>query len=159
MLNTLGYKTNVMVANGQSGVYISSNGAVTVNQLESIYNTLDGLDVTNDSTATVKPAVTLNNIITRYNTVGLYVKSTGVVTINTSWSTNNTGDGIAVHTNNNVNILNTASIMNDRSGIWVENSAGKPTLKLTGSAWFGNLRNPVIGDKNLLLGGDWFVVY
>ena len=158
MLNTLGYKTNVVVGNGSSGVYISSYGAVTINHLESLSNKLDGLDVKNDSTATIKPAVTLSNVITRYNEqVGMDVKSTGVVTINTSWSTNNSWDGISVHTNNNVNILNTASIMNGWSGIWVENSSGTWMLKLTGSAWFGNSRAGSFA--NLDKTGNWTVVY
>jgi hypothetical protein len=158
MLNTLGYKTNVMVANGDSGVFVSSYGAVTISQLESIYNTLDGLDVINNSTATFKPTVTLNNVITRYNLVGMDVKSSGVVTINTSWSTNNTNDGIAVHANNNVNILNTAAIMNGWSGIWAENDTGSWPLKLTGSAWFGNNRAD-LGYANLAKTGTWTVSY
>ena len=167
MLNTLGNKYNVAVANGDVGVFIESKGAVTINQLESIYNTLDGLDIQNNYS--LKPAVTLNNVITRYNLVGMDVRSDGVVTINTSWSTNNAHDGIAVHTNNNVNILNTASTMNGWSGIWAENTVGTWTLKLTGSAWFGNLRDvPGVLDpdydplrlyKNLELKGNWNVVY
>ena len=158
MLNTLGYKTNVMVGNSESGVFISSYGAVTINQLESSNNILDGLDVTNKSSAAIKPAVTLNNVITRYNFVGMDVQSTGVVTINTSWATNNAHDGIAVHVNNNVNILNTASTMNGWSGIWADNSSGTWTLKLTGSAWFGNNRAS-LGYANLAKTGNWALVY
>jgi hypothetical protein len=164
MLNTLGNKYNVVVGNGRgyngdqkhTGMLISSKGAVTINQLETIYNTGDGLVVYNDTTATIKPAVKLTNVISRFNLVGVYVYSTGVVTIDKSWATNNGEDGISVHTNNHVNILNTASLMNNWTGIWVESDSGKWKLTLTGSAWFGNLRNdPDPDDRNLLRWGDW----
>ncbi len=164
MLNTLGSKVNVVVSNGHSngmgsGVSIISNGAVTISQLESIMNALNGLDVNNQSTGIIKPAVTLNNVITRFNIVGLSVKSSGVVTINTSWATNNTQDGIYIDTDNHVNILNTASVMNNWTGIFVYNSGGPFTLKLTGSAWFGNLRDDPYPDTNLMKIGVWTVVY
>ena len=96
VLNTLGKKLNLTVANGSSGVAIYSNGAVTITQLESLSNTVDGLDVDNStSTALVKPVVNLSNIITRYNTqVGIYVHSLGVTTISNSWSISNSWDGI-----------------------------------------------------------------
>jgi hypothetical protein len=159
MLNTLGYKYNVAAFNGDTGVMINSNGAVTINQLESTNNTLDGLHVENDS-GPLRPAVTLNNVITRYNLVGMDVTSLGVVTINTSWSTKNTQDGIVVYTNNNVNILKTASTMNGYTGIWARNSTGTWTLKLTGSAWFGNLRDGSSPrNTNLYKQGIWIVVY
>jgi hypothetical protein len=159
MLNTLGYKYNMAAFNGDNGVMINSNGAVTINQLESTNNTLDGLHVENDS-GSLRPVVTLNNVITRFNLVGMDVTSLGVVTINTSWSTNNTQDGIAVYTNNNVNILNTASTMNGYTGIWVRDSSGSWTLKLTGSAWFGNLRDGSSPrNKNLYKQGSWTVAY
>jgi hypothetical protein len=171
LLNTLGNKLNITVANSSSGVAIYSNGAVTINQLESLSNGVDGLDVDNStSTALVKPAVNLSNIITRYNNqVGIYVHSLGVTTISNSWSISNGWDGIKMDVNNNVNILNTASIMNGYSGIWAINSTGPWKLTLTGSAWFGNLRDvPGVLDpdydpsrlyKNLELKGNWTVVY
>ena len=163
MLNTLGNKYNVVVGNGRgyngdqshTGLFIRSKGAVTINQLETIFNTGDGLDVYNEN-ATLKPAVKLTNVISRGNLVGMFVRSTGVVTIDKSWATDNGQDGISVHTNNHVNILNTASLMNNWTGIWVESDSGKWKLTLTGSAWFGNLRNdPDPADRNLLLWGDW----
>ena len=164
LLNTLGNKYNVVIGNGRgyngdqqrTGMFISSKGAVTINQLETIYNSGDGLVVYNDTTAVIKPAVKLTNVISRFNLVGMYVYSTGVVTIDKSWATDNGQDGISVHTNNHVNILNTASLMNNWTGIWVESDSGKWKLTLTGSAWFGNLRNdPDPADRNLLLWGDW----
>ncbi len=157
MLNSLGYKTNFMIGNGSSGVYISSFGAVNISQLESISNSGDGLDLVNTNT-TLKPAVTLNNVITRNNLVGIDVESSGVVTIKTSWSTNNSEDGIRLLTSNNANILNTASTMNGFSGIWANNNGiGTLTLKLTGSAWFGNSRAGSYANLNKT--GNWTIVY
>ena len=88
MLNTLGYKTNVFVNNGYSnnmgvGVSIYSNGAVTINHLETIYNALDGLDIWNNND-TLKPVVTAKQRHHPYNLVGMDVRSSGVVTINNS---------------------------------------------------------------------------
>ncbi|NTW08114.1 MAG: hypothetical protein HGA28_00920 [Anaerolineaceae bacterium] len=158
MLNSLGYKTNFMIRNADSGVYISSFGTVNISQLESIWNSGDGLDIVNANT-TLKPAVTLNNVITRNNHIGIDLESSGVVTINTSWSTNNSEDGIRLLVSNNVNILNTASTMNRFSGIWANNNGiGTLTLKLTGSAWFGNNRAD-LGYANLARTGNWTIVY
>jgi len=106
----------------------------------------------------VKPVVTLNNVVSRENRVaGIYAESTGVITINNSWSANNRGYGIRIVSNNAVNINNTASLMNDWAGIYAKSNAGAPIFKLTGSAWFGNLRSPKIGDPNLnlWLDGGW----
>ena len=129
-----------------------SFGAVTVTDLEAIYNKLDGLVVNNlNVAAVVKPAVTLNTIISRFNENGIHVTSSGVVTINSSWSASNRQDGIGIHTAGNVFINNTTSIMNDWAGIWAEATSGTPAFKLTNSTWFGNLRNPNPGDKNLML--------
>ena len=77
LLNTLGQ--NLMVLNGQTcisglctpntgaaGVILKSNGAITINQLESISNFGQGLWVDNtNSRALVKPTVTLNSVISR----------------------------------------------------------------------------------------------
>jgi hypothetical protein len=157
VLNTLGYKSNMALFNGGVGLAIYSNGAVSISQLETLYNGADGLYIKNNND-TLKPLVNISNVITRYNTVGMYVESSGVVTINTSWAVDNDQDGISVHTNNNVNILNTASLMNGWSGIFAENSIGTWTLKLTGSAWFGNNRAS-LGYPNLGWLGNWTLVY
>ena len=102
--------------------------------------------------------MTLNNVITRNNLVGIDVESSGVVTIKTSWSTNNSEDGIRLLTSNNANILNTASTMNGFSGIWANNNGiGTLTLKLTGSAWFGNSRAGSYANLNKT--GNWTIVY
>jgi hypothetical protein len=141
ILSTLGIKINVSAGNRMSGVAVSSKGAVTISQLESIGNSVDGLDIYND-TGALKPVVNLSNILTRFNgQTGLYVKSSGVTTIKNSWSVSNSRDGIIVEVNNNMNILNTASINNGYSGIWAKNTSGPWKLTLTGSAWFGNLRD------------------
>ena len=65
ILNTLG--GNSAWVNGGTGVNIQSNGAVNVTGLETVYNGVDGLDVHNNYTAST-PLVTLNSIISRYNT-------------------------------------------------------------------------------------------
>ena len=84
---------------------------------------------------------------------GLNIWTTGVSTINGSWSIGNHGDGIKLNTTNNTFINNTASIMNDYSGIYVIMDPLK-ILKLTNSTWFGNVRNPgSIDDKNLRVPG------
>ena len=142
LLSTLGIKVNVSAANRMGGVAIYSKGAVSVSQLESIGNSQDGLDVDNSTTALLKPAVNLSNVLSRFNLqTGMYVKSSGITTISNSWSVSNSWDGIKVEVNNNVNILNTASINNGYSGIWAKNTTGPWKLTLTGSAWFGNLRD------------------
>ncbi len=155
MLNTLG--KNLAIGNNKGvGVNIVSFGAVTVTDLEAIYNKLDGLVVNNmNVAAVVKPAVTLNTIISRFNENGIHVTSSGVVTINGSWSASNRQDGIGIHTAGNVFINNTTSIMNDWAGIWAEATSGTPAFKLTNSTWFGNLRNSIPGDKNLMLSPSW----
>jgi putative surface-exposed virulence protein len=159
VLNTLGNKFNVTVGNGSSGVAIYSKGAVTITQLESLGNTVDGLDVDNStSSALVKPTVSLSNIINHNNIqAGIFVKSNGVTTIHNSLSTSNGWDGIIIEVNSNVNILNTASINNGYSGIWAKNTSGTWKLTLTGSAWFGNLRDGASPrNKNLFLtDGNW----
>ena len=174
MLNTLGQ--NLVVGNGMTciynlaedrwdcapnggvGVNLQSFGAVTVNQLETILNGSEGLVVDNTNTI-VKPAVTLNSIISRENNVaGIFARSSGVITINNSWVASNYGDGIRIESNNNVFINNTCSIRNNLAGIRAT-TAGTPTFKLTNSAWFGNLRDdPDPLDKNLMLVGGWILL-
>ena len=146
------------VSNGGVGVNLQSNGAVTVNQLETILNGDAGLWIDNTNTS-LKPAVTLNSIISRENNVtGIFARSSGVITINTSWVTSNYGDGIEIESNNNVFINNTCSIRNDWAGIRAT-TIGTPTFKLTNSAWFGNLRDdPDPLDKNLMLVGGWILL-
>jgi hypothetical protein len=190
ILNSLG--RNMIYVNGQSctsggctpntdaaGVKLLSNGAVTVVQLESGYNYGQGLWVDNSgSAAQIKPAVTLNSILTRGNFYngsgvevdnrenwghGMVVKSSGVITINNSWSVSNQGDGLRITSNANVFINNSTFIGNNNAGIWTADSTGTPTLKLTGTTWFGNLRHfsPIpgldvpTGDRNLWLGTGW----
>ncbi len=155
ILNSLGY--NIAVANGGSGVNIESFGAVTVTGLETIYNSVDGLDVRNNFSS-ITPLVTLNSVISRENSqVGIFVDSKGIVTINNSWSASNHWDGIQVFTLSNVFINNTSSIKNDWAGIFVQTSPTS-TLKLSNSSWFGNLRNPTPGDRNLMFTGGFLTI-
>ena len=102
VLNTMG--DNTVVGNGGFGLKIQSFGAVTVTGLETIYNSGGGLKVVNTNTiATIKPAITLNSIISRVNSGdGIYTESSGVITINNSWSASNNGDGIGIKSDNNV---------------------------------------------------------
>jgi hypothetical protein len=183
LLNTLGQ--NLLVLNGQTcisglctpntgaaGVILKSYGAVTISQLETIGNYGQGLQVDNtNSRALLKPAITLNSVISRgtmYNGSGsdpsnrgnwgngMVVKSSGVVTINNSWSAKNQGDGLRITTNANVFINNSTFIWNDNAGIWTADATGTPTIKLTDSSWFGNLRfSTVLNDRNLFLGTGW----
>jgi hypothetical protein len=174
MLNTLGQNLAVFngynqvydpildqwnpVSNGYSGVKIISNGVVTVTGLETIYNGGEGLVVHNDgSPLLVKPAITINSIVSRGNGGGvagyhgIVLVSKGVITVNNSWSASNTGDGFALNTISNVFVNNSTAIMNDLAGIHVENAV---TLKLTNSTWFGNLRSHPGGIyKNLMYSG------
>jgi hypothetical protein len=174
MLNTLGQNLAVFngynqvydpildqwnpVSNGYSGVNIISNGVVTVTGLETIYNGGEGLVVHNEgSPLLVKPAITINSIVSRGNGGGvagyhgIVLVSKGVITVNTSWSASNTGDGFALNTISNVFVNNSTAIMNDLAGIQVENAV---TLKLTNSTWFGNLRSHPGGIyKNLMYSG------
>ncbi|NTW08043.1 MAG: hypothetical protein HGA28_00545 [Anaerolineaceae bacterium] len=174
MLNTLGQNLAVnngydqvynaiedrweAVSNGCSGVMLSSNGGVTVTGLETIYNGGEGLVVHNEgSSLLVKPAITINSIVSRANGGGvagyhgIVLVSKGVITVNSTWSASNTGDGFALNTTANVFINNSTAIMNDLAGILVENA---PMLKLTNSTWFGNLRsNPGVPYKNLMFSG------
>ena len=155
VLNGLGY--NLAIANGGSGVNIESFGAISVTGLETTYNGVDGLDVRNNFSS-ITPLVTLNNIISRENSeVGMYVNSKGVVTINNSWAASNHWDGIQVFTQNNVFINNTSSIKNDWAGIFVQTTPAS-TLKLFNSSWFGNLRNPNPGDRNLMFTGGTLTI-
>jgi putative surface-exposed virulence protein len=156
VLNTLG--GNTAWVNGGTGVNIQSNGAVNITGLETVYNGVDGLDVHNNYTAST-PLVTLNSIISRYNTgMGIYVGSKGIVTLNNSWSVGSGMDGIHLETTNNVFLNNASAIGNDWVGIYVDTT---PTsaLKLTNSTWFGNLRNdPNVGDRNLMFFGGLLTI-
>ena len=156
ILNTLG--GNSAWVNGGTGVNIQSNGAVNVTGLETVYNGVDGLDVHNNYTAST-PLVTLNSIISRYNTgMGIYVGSKGIVTLNIAWSVGNGLDGIHVETANNVSLNNASAIGNDWAGIYVDTTPTS-TLKLTNSTWFGNLRNdPNAGDRNLMFFGGLLTI-
>jgi hypothetical protein len=156
VLNSLG--GNLAISNGGSGVNIQSNGAVNVTGLETIYNGIDGLDVHNGYLGT-NPLVTLNSIISRNNSQrGIYVESNGVVTINNSWSVGNGWDGIHFETDNNIFVNNTTAIKNNWAGFYIVLSQPANTLKLTNSTWFGNLRNPNLGDRNLMLTGGNLVI-
>ena len=144
------------VSNGASGVLINSFGAVTVTGLEAIYNGGEGLVVHNEgSTLLVAPVITVNSIVSRGNgsTVrgyhGILLVSKGVITVNNSWSAANSGDGFALDTNGNVFVNNSTAIMNALAGILVDTNP-TATLKLTNSTWFGNLRDPLPGYKNLM---------
>ena len=94
------------------------------------------------------------------------VKSSGVITINNSWSVSNQGDGLRITGDANVFINNSTFIWNNNAGIWTANSTGTPTLRLTGTTWFGNLRHfspdPGLevptGDRNLWLGTGWVLM-
>ena len=55
-----------------------------------------------------------------------------------------------ITTSGDVFISDSASICNDRSGITVNITGLNKVFKLTNSSWFGNLRNPLPGDKNLV---------
>ena len=103
------------------GVFLQSNGVVTVTGLETVSNRQDGLVIYNKNNEMPgTPAVTLNSIINRFNNWnGVYIESEGVVTINNSWSTSNGWDGFTVLTGGNVFFNNTAAIMNDLAGIEV----------------------------------------
>ncbi len=150
ILNTLG--ANSALFNGADsgvGLFISSNGIVTVTGFDVSGNDSDGL-VVNNSTAPIVSAVNLSNIVTRNNNgTGIAAISTGIVTINNSLSINNTEHGISVLSHSNTFINNTASINNDRAGIYVDLD-DTDTLKLTNSTWFGNLQDPVLNDDNLM---------
>ena len=105
MLNTLGQNLAVgngfswewndvelrwdQVPNGLVGVNFQSFGTVTINQLQTILNGGNGLVVDNTNTS-LKPVVTLNSVISSENEVtGIFAKSSGVITINTSWVASN----------------------------------------------------------------------
>ena len=141
MLNTLGQNLVVnngfsydeisdsYLPNGAKGVKLESNGAATVNQLETIGNGDAGLWVDNTNTI-LKPAVTLNSVISRENNVaGIDARSSGVITINTSWVASNYGDGISIESTNNVFINNTSTIRNDWAAIRTANSPKSPGIE------------------------------
>jgi hypothetical protein len=141
------------------GLKIVSSGVVTVSGLYTLGNSLEGIVIDNHS-ALLPSAVTVNSCTMRENGTdailggnGLNIWTTGIATINGSWSIGNHGDGISLNTTNNAFINSTGSIMNDRSGIYVIMDPLK-ILKLTNSTWFGNVRNPGSSDdKNLRVPG------
>jgi hypothetical protein len=141
---TLGATMNNALSNAVGGVYIASNGAVIVNALETSGTTGGtGLWISNSTPDPLTaPAVTLNKVISRYNTSGsgIYVVSDGLVTINNSWANANENHGIEVSTTGNVLMTNTGSINNGWAGIWAE-QYGTGKLTLNNCTWFGNLRN------------------
>ena len=156
ILNTLG--KNIAIANGQGeGIKLVTGGAVSVTDLEATYNGLNGLDIVNTND-TIKPAVTLSLIVSRFNQNGINVVSSGVITLNNSWSVSNHGDGINLYTLGNVYINNNVSLGNDRAGIRATTEATPaiaPKIIIVKSAYFGNLRDPDPGDKNLMKIGGW----
>jgi hypothetical protein len=160
ILNTKGM--NFASFNGGVGMDIRSRGAVTVTGIETAGNGQDGLVIRNEGAA-LPAAVTVTSHYARNNgsrdndgnTIfaanGLYIRSLGNITVNSSWSYNNTQHGIAISSlGGNVTINNTTGIANNRAGILVDFTDITKTLKLTNSTWFGNLRRPVFGDRNLV---------
>jgi hypothetical protein len=140
--------------NGGAGLYVQSNGAITISDIE-LFSNADGIVLDNStSTAVIHPAITITKIYTHTNNAnGAVLKSKGVVTINNTWSANNANDGLnLIVTNNNIFINNTTSIGNGYTGVYAHTGTG--TLRLTNSTWFGNLKDdPFFGDKNLMYDG------
>jgi hypothetical protein len=159
ILNTKGY--NFVGFNGNIGMFIASRGVVTVTGVEALGNAQDGVRIIN-SNAIVPNAVTVNSLLLRNNGLrddfgtvtvaeGLMIDSDGIVTVNNSWSLGNTHNGYLVATSSNVFFNNSTAIHNDRAGIFVLMLDTSKTLKLTGSTWMGNLRNPSLPtDRNLM---------
>jgi hypothetical protein len=160
ILNTKGM--NFASFNGGVGMDIRSRGAVTVTGIETAGNGQDGLVIRNEGAA-LPAAVTVTSHYARNNgsrdndgnttfaANGLYIRSLGTVTVNSSWSYNNTQHGIAISSlGGNVTLNNTTSIANNRAGLLVDFTDNTKTLKLTNTTWFGNLRRPEPGDRNLI---------
>ncbi len=154
LLNSKG--TNFALYNGGSGVIITSKGAVTVTGLEVVGNTISGID-TDNTGALVPAAVTLNSVYSRSNGwFGNWLKSSGVVTVNNSCSIGNGFSGFDIWTSNNVFINNSSALNNNWTGFYIDlNRLGEVSLgftaKLTNSTWYGNLRNPLAGNTNLMV--------
>jgi hypothetical protein len=84
------------------------------------------------------------------------LQSDGVVTVNNSCSIGNGFSGYDIWTPNNVFINNSSALNNNWTGFYINlNPAGGGSLgftaKLTNSTWYGNLRNPIPGNTNLMV--------
>jgi hypothetical protein len=147
MLNSLG--DNAMIGNVGVGLNIVSRGVITVTGVDVSQNTITGIFARNETaTGIVLSGITYNKITARGNgECGIAAYSKGKISISNSWAALNADDGIKVKsTNSSIYITNSTSIGNDRAGIRFYSGG---TLSLTNSTWFGNLKNPVLGDANL----------
>jgi hypothetical protein len=149
---------NISTGNGQEGARIESNSTISVSGLETNYDLGDGIYLCNNFTVNT-PGIVLSSINSRNNGgSGINIISNGGVNVNHSSSVLNAQSGMVMQTNGDVNIYHSVSIANNRSGIQVESAVGNPTLRLTDSAWFGNLRNPSPEDSNLKTIGNWNII-
>ncbi len=154
MLNSKG--NNFALYNGGRGVVIASKGAVSVTGLEVVGNSNSGIVINND-TALIPVAITLNSVYARSNNnFGIWLTSKGVVTVNNSCSIGNVYSGFDIWTPNNVFVNNSSALNNGWAGIYIELNPGGTgnlgfTAKLTNSTWYGNLKNPPVGNTNLMV--------
>jgi hypothetical protein len=159
ILNPAGGLTNNLTrGNDVNGVKIQSNGIVKVTGLETTDNAVEGLDIKNFNSTTNAP-VTVTAIYGRNNLEdGLYIHSSGVVTLNSSWFTGNGYNGAWLISDENAFINTSTANGNGWNGFFVQLDP-EGVLKLTQSNWFGNLRTSVdINDSNLRFEGALVVM-
>lgn len=89
--------TNQFEGNSGSGLYITSLGLVTLNNINASFNSFYGAEI-NNSTSTTFKGVTLTGVNTfnNNNQNGLDIKSAGIVTLNTITAKSNSVDGVII---------------------------------------------------------------
>lgn len=156
---TTGTKTNDIHSNHGTGLHITTNGAVTLNKILADYNNPGyGVYIDNAPASSTATKVTINNSEFKGNANnGMYIVTTGVITLNTVESSDNgsftflsnapddsgakgvtvlkskfnrnTGDGLQISTHGAV-VLNKIEATGNKTGgkgIWINNN-GIPVL-------------------------------
>lgn len=86
--------TNTFNANGITGLYVTSRGAITINNLSASNNSNNGAELNNNvGASTAGVTLTGTNIFSDNSSYGLYVESFGVIKINNLFANSNSGIG------------------------------------------------------------------
>ncbi|HUI88330.1 MAG TPA: hypothetical protein VLX61_06350 [Anaerolineales bacterium] len=115
--------TNVFDGNQQDGLLVVSAGAITANNLDAESNQLDGANL--DTSAGTSANVTLTgfNLFANNHGNGLYINSTGAVSLAKVYSDNNTDDGLLVANATNVGVTCGYFTTNGVDGVHVTSTA------------------------------------
>jgi len=131
---------------GGGGLYLASKGAITLSSITASNNSANGALVTNNFGGAVG-GITLTGVNTFLSNalVGLYMQSTGNISVTKSTADGNGGAGVFAYTAaGNVTMTCGSYTNNGGAGIQVDGGTGASVLTLTGIVSAGNLGGDII---------------